>query len=303
MRRTKVFPVFLLFVLSVLAMLFAATSTRKPVQKKTIRNKSEDMEIICPKLHECGDAFLISNQFGAMMIDTGEKADGDLLLDLLRKEGINALDILVLTHFDKDHIGGAPAMLRIPAAKSVHHGFLNGLLMHTSNMLRAADMLAELYQEVIDALEANGTEIVFLTKQVSLNRLSADISIYPPLSMIYKEGQDNNLSLVTSIKYRSSALLFMGDAEKDRVSEFFLNQYDYTKYDFVKVPHHGRDELSTDYLLYVVNPSDVLITSSREEPENPEVLEKFQAAGAKIWLTKDGTVTMTVKEDGLSISQ
>ena len=78
---------------------------------------------------------------------------------------------------------------------------------------------------------------------------------------------------------------------------------DYTKYDFVKVPHHGRDELSTDYLLYVVNPSDVLITSSREEPENPEVLEKFQAAGAKIWLTRDGTVTMTVKEDGLSISQ
>jgi len=289
MRRTKVLPVFLLFVLSVLAMLFAATSTRKPVQKKTIRNKSEDMEIICPKLHECGDAFLISNQFGAMMIDTGEKADGDLLLDLLRKEGINALDILVLTHFDKDHIGGAPAILsRIPV-KTCY--------------MPASNEDGDLYQEVIDALEANGTEIVFLTKQVSLNRLSADISIYPPLSMIYKEGQDNNLSLVTSIKYRSSALLFMGDAEKDRVSEFFLNQYDYTKYDFVKVPHHGRDELSTDYLLYVVNPSDVLITSSREEPENPEVLEKFQAAGAKIWLTKDGTVTMTVKEDGLSISQ
>ena len=289
MRRRKVFPVFLLFVFSLLAMLFAAVSTRKPVQKKSVRNKSEDMEIICPRLNECGDAFLVCNQFGAMMIDTGEMADGDLLLDLLKNEGIDSLDLLVLTHFDKDHIGGAPAILGKIPGKTCY--------------MPASNEEGVLYQEVINALKANGTEIVFLTKQVSLNRLSAEISIYPPLSMTYKEGQDNNLSLVTSIKYRSSALLFMGDAEKERVSEFFLNQYDYTSYDFVKIPHHGRDELSTDYLLYVLNPADVLITSSGEEPENPKVLEKLQAAGAKIWLTKDGTVTMTVKEEGLSISQ
>ena len=38
----------------------------------------------------------------------------------------------------------------IPAAKSVHHGFLNGLLMHTLSMLKAADFLAAQYSEVID---------------------------------------------------------------------------------------------------------------------------------------------------------
>ena len=38
----------------------------------------------------------------------------------------------------------------IPAAKSIHHGFLSGLLMHTSNMLRIADFLARLYSGVID---------------------------------------------------------------------------------------------------------------------------------------------------------
>ena len=38
----------------------------------------------------------------------------------------------------------------IPAAKSVHHGFRNGLLMHTANMLNLADFLADQYQEVID---------------------------------------------------------------------------------------------------------------------------------------------------------
>ena len=38
----------------------------------------------------------------------------------------------------------------VPAAKTVHHGFRGGLLMHTVNMLRAADYLAELYDEVIN---------------------------------------------------------------------------------------------------------------------------------------------------------
>jgi len=38
----------------------------------------------------------------------------------------------------------------IPAAKSVHHSFLSGLLMHTWYMLRAADFLAGLYKDTVD---------------------------------------------------------------------------------------------------------------------------------------------------------
>ena len=42
------------------------------------------------------------------------------------------------------------AFKSIPAAKSVHHSFLHGLLMHTGTMLKAADRLAALYPQVID---------------------------------------------------------------------------------------------------------------------------------------------------------
>ena len=38
----------------------------------------------------------------------------------------------------------------IPAAKSVHHGFLHGLLMHTGNMVKIACHLADLYPQVIN---------------------------------------------------------------------------------------------------------------------------------------------------------
>jgi len=59
---------------------------------------------------------------------------------------------------DPDYAAVCREMLRrygerfrvLPAAKSVHHGFLNGLLMHTCAMLRTADFLAAQYPEVVD---------------------------------------------------------------------------------------------------------------------------------------------------------
>lgn len=54
----------------------------------------------------------------------------------------------------------------IPAAKSVHHGFLNGLLMHTVTMLKIADFLAGLYGDIIDrSLLLAGTFLHDLGKQ------------------------------------------------------------------------------------------------------------------------------------------
>lgn len=38
----------------------------------------------------------------------------------------------------------------IPAAKSVHHGFISGLLMHTSTMMKIADFLVGLYGDIVN---------------------------------------------------------------------------------------------------------------------------------------------------------
>ena len=59
---------------------------------------------------------------------------------------------------DEDYAAICRAMLEeyydrietLPAAKSVHHGFLGGLAMHTLSMLKTADFLAKLYPAAID---------------------------------------------------------------------------------------------------------------------------------------------------------
>lgn len=53
----------------------------------------------------------------------------------------------ICLHMMKKHY---EALRDIPAAKSVHHGFRSGLLMHTSNMLKTAAFLADLYAGTVN---------------------------------------------------------------------------------------------------------------------------------------------------------
>ena len=81
---------------------------------------------------------------------------------------------LIASLEDDDYRSVAEEMLKrhaesfrtIPAAKSVNHSFLNGLLMHTSNMLKTADFFAALYPEVVDrSLLLAGTLLHDLAKE------------------------------------------------------------------------------------------------------------------------------------------
>lgn len=75
-----------------------------------------------------------------------------------REAGYDEVKALVSTIEDADYRAVCEEMLRrheaafrtIPAAKSVHHGFLSGLLMHTLNMLRLADFLSAQYADTVD---------------------------------------------------------------------------------------------------------------------------------------------------------
>lgn len=46
-----------------------------------------------------------------MLIDTGLDDNAQALVQALKKEGVRSLDALIVTHFDKDHIGGAQQIL------------------------------------------------------------------------------------------------------------------------------------------------------------------------------------------------
>ena len=75
-----------------------------------------------------------------------------------REQTLHQVQQLVDSLEDLDYRQVAQTMLtrhldafkRIPAAKSVHHSFLSGLMMHTANMLHLADFISGLYPQIVD---------------------------------------------------------------------------------------------------------------------------------------------------------
>ena len=53
-----------------------------------------------------GDAALVECNRKYMLIDGGDKSAGDTVYRVLKERGIDKLDILAISHFDSDHIGG-----------------------------------------------------------------------------------------------------------------------------------------------------------------------------------------------------
>lgn len=91
-----------------------------------------------------------------------------------RDSAMDELERWVASIEDEDYRAVAAAMLgrhgeklyAIPAAKSVHHAFLGGLLMHTANMMKIADFLAAMYPETIDrSLLLTGTLLHDMAKE------------------------------------------------------------------------------------------------------------------------------------------
>jgi beta-lactamase superfamily II metal-dependent hydrolase len=58
------------------------------------------------------DAILITTENHAVMIDAGENKHGTAIADYLTKRGIDTIDYLIITHFHKDHVGGADTIIR-----------------------------------------------------------------------------------------------------------------------------------------------------------------------------------------------
>ncbi len=118
------------------------------------------------------------------------------------------------------------ALRNIPAAKSVHHSFLSGLLMHTSNMLRAADFLSGLYGNIIDrSLLLTGTLLHDFAKE--------------------REFTFSNLGIVTDYSVKGQLLghLVMGAQEAaEAAKETGMPEEKSLLLQHLILSHHGEPE-------------------------------------------------------------
>lgn len=157
-----------------------------------------------------------------------------------REAGYDEVKALVATIEDLDYRAVCEQMLHrheaafrtIPAAKSVHHGFLSGLLMHTLNMLRLADFLAAQYADTVNrSLLLTGTLLHDFAKE--------------------QEFSFSELGLVTDYSTKGQLLghLVMGAQEIAALSaELDLPEEKAMLLEHLILSHHGQPEFGAAVL-------------------------------------------------------
>ena len=237
------------------------------------------------------DASVVISEGHAMIIDTGERNDGEKIAKMLKKHNINKIDAIVITHFDKDHVGGAAFILNSMPVGVVYAPDYRGL--------------NDEYEDFIQAVEASKTQLESLTNIASFNFVDASVTIEPPKSYeIINENEeyDNNFSLITTLVHGENRFVFMGDAQKERIDEW-LESENAVEADFLKVPHHGIYEKALRDLLEAVKPQISVICSSQKHPAQTKTLDLLKSVSEYVLETKDGTVIVKSDMRGLEVFQ
>lgn len=247
-----------------------------------------ELNIVMPKIGKADAAILyMEGETEAVLIDAGEEEDAPKIVEDLEELGITRISHLIITHYDKDHMGGAAYVLgHIPVDQVIQPGYPK-----TGDRFTA-------YQEAVE-MYAGEVCTVYEEMEFSVGRLS--FRLYPendPDNQYFEEGADNDRSLVTMVSYQDQRFLFTGDIEKERIKLLLASGVDLSC-DWIKIPHHGNFNRQTEALLQAAGAGDGVICCSEKNPAEEETVEALRRAGMACWMTVDGDITFTCDGKGI----
>jgi len=267
-----------------------------------IFNKTKNLEVHVLPVGQ-GDASLFSFPSGEhMLIDAGGQMFGhfdpglSIIIPTLRRLGIKALDILVITHPDPDHILGAFAVLNNILVKEIwHSGFKSGhpLSERLEAVAREKNIKIKHTHEILGAHYFGSSLIEVLAPSPT-----HDLPYEPTLSA-------NNNSLVLKITHEKIGLLWPGDIEAIGENLLIANNNNLDAH-ILKAPHHGSKTSSTKEFISRVNPKHVIFSTGVANKFNfphQEVKARYEHAGTKSYDTaRDGEIIIRIGPNNLALS-
>lgn len=225
-----------------------------------------------------GDAFLVRTTSGVVAVDTGD--DEEKLRRCLRVLGVNRVEILVLTHFDRDHVGQT----------HVFRGQVGTVL--TGPPDNAED------RERLESLRLAGATIQPVTEgdQVTLGDYRLDI-VWPGARGLSAPGNDSSVVVVFSPRTPSTealSLVALGDLG-ERAQRMLQPRLAGLQPDIVKVSHHGSPDQSAELYADLDSPIALIGVGADNDYGHPapRTLEMVGARGATIVRSdQDGIVTL-----------
>ena len=243
------------------------------------------------------DALILKTDDWAAMIDTGEESDGSYICELLETAGIDHLNLLLITHFDKDHVGSAAELLETVGADQVLMPDYEGTRPEYAAFLEALEAHPE-----AEVQRVTGTESL----EIPAGSVNTSLTVYAaddPAEIQDTDGEyDNDMSLAAKVICGEKQFLFTGDIEKTRIRQMLESQVDW-KADWIKMPHHGRYQKKVEKLLDAVQPSYAVICDGDDQRAEEKTLDALKKRQIEEWETADGTVVTVTDGKKIEIRQ
>ena len=222
------------------------------------------------------DALLLRCGQSAYLIDTGIKKNSDILLDVLRKEGITKLTGVILTHTHADHTGGLNALLESEIV-------VENIYTSKHYVLKKEDGK----HPVEKATKKTDYEINYLASGDTLPLDGGKLTVLGPLEL--NEEAENNNSLVILAEGGGGSILLTGDMEFPE-EDSLLKAGLIPHADVLKVGNHGEGDATSNAFVNAVQPSlAVISTNTEDEPDTPDprVLKLLDDNKIPVLITQD----------------
>ena len=230
-----------------------------------------------------GDStFIITPKNKTILIDGGGSNTSSFdvgkntLLPYILDKGYNKIDLMIISHFDSDHVGGLFTIMEEIKVEKI--------------LIAKQEEQSENYKHFLNIVREKKIPVIVGKRGDKIN-IEKDLylDILFPESKQIEENKINNNSLVFNLYYGNFSMLFTGDIEEiaeKRIVE--ITDKNKLKADIIKIPHHGSKTSSTEELLENVLPRIALIGVGKDNlfgHPSIETIDKLNEMKIKIYRT------------------
>jgi competence protein ComEC len=219
-----------------------------------------------------------------------ERVGERIVVPFLLRQGIHALDAIVLSHPHGDHAGGvAPVMRKLSAAEFADGGQRYG---------------GHAYQDAIATARSHRVPIVYPRAGAKWRTDDGVMLTFigPSLPFIGGRNAINDNSVAFILQYRKFRMLFTGDAGVAAERRFLDEGVDLHA-DVLKVGHHGSAYSSSPDFINAVHPRYAIISVGRHNlfgHPAPTTIRTLESVGAQV-LRTDQDAAVTIASDGSAL--
>ncbi len=260
-------------------------------------NSEDELQIHIIDVGQAESILIVQDGF-TMLVDSGDNFTGDDVVKYIKSLGIDKIDIFLITHFHRDHAGGAHKIISsLDVKKIVCHKF--------SDLSTMQERFWYIDMSISRSIrETFGSMSIFMESACENNKLKnfdvGDAKVYT-LSQNNDAVNVNNKSIVFKLVYGDFSMLFMADAESEVEKELLESGANLSS-DILKIGHHGSKTSTTDEFLDMVNPKYAVVSCGNGNDYNHPygaVTKRFEDKNIPLYRTDElGDIVITVKDDG-----